>query len=242
MLDPKELAESGALLVDKPTEWTSHDVVNFVRKRFRVEKVGHCGTLDPAATGLLVLVLGKATRLSEKFSGHDKVYAGTMRLGTETDSQDRDGKVIAEKGIAGLTEAQLREAAKAFVGDLQQIPPMVSAVKVNGRPLYKLARKGQVIERASRPVTIHAFDLSRVELPDADFEVRCTKGTYVRTLCSDLGDKLGCGAYLLALRRLRSGPFDIKDAVTLDTLKTWERPELLKNMIPILTLAGMMQA
>lgn len=238
MIDPKELAESGMLLVDKPAEWTSHDVVNFVRKRFGIPKVGHCGTLDPAATGLLILVLGHATRLSEKLSGQDKVYAGVMRLGVETDSQDRDGKILAEKGIEGITEAMVRAAAAGFTGEILQVPPMVSAVKVNGRPLYKLARKGQVVEREARSITIHDLTFKEFRLPDVAFEVHCSKGTYVRTLCADIGAKLGCGAHLAELRRLRSGTFDLAGAVTVDTLKTWERPELFAHMIPLLSLAG----
>jgi tRNA pseudouridine55 synthase len=238
MIDPKELVESGLLLVDKPAEWTSHDVVNFIRRRFGIAKVGHCGTLDPAATGLLILVLGKATKLADRFSGQDKLYAGTMRLGVETDSQDADGKVTATHDVAGIGEGQVRAAAAGFVGEIMQVPPMVSAIKLNGRPLYKLARKGQVVEREPRPVTIHSFEIGAVALPDVTFTVACSKGTYVRTLCADLGAKLGCGAHLLCLRRLRSGEFDVKDAVTLDTIKTWDRATLLAKMTPLLALAG----
>jgi tRNA pseudouridine55 synthase len=234
MIDPKELAESGVLLVDKPAGWTSHDVVNCVRRRFGVRKVGHCGTLDPAATGLLVVVLGQATRLSERLSGQDKHYAGTMRLGEETFSQDRDSEVTARKDTSHLTPEDVRRVAAAFVGTLQQVPPMVSAVKVNGRPLYKLARKGQVVEREARTVTVHSLTLTRLAIPEVDFELSCSKGTYVRTICADIGTRLGCGAHLYALRRLRSGRFDVKDAQPMDAIKEqWTREDLFRHVVPL---------
>jgi len=225
--------ESGILLVDKPSEWTSHDVVNCVRRRFRVKKVGHCGTLDPAATGLLVLVLGRATKLSGRLSGQDKVYSGTLRLGIETDSQDRDGKITAENDPGAITREQIEDVFQRFTGDIQQIPPMVSAVKKDGRPLYKLARKGIEIERDPRSVTIHSLELLDFRLPDVDFEVRCSKGTYVRTLCADIGRELGCGAHLAALRRNRSGKFKIEDAHTVDAIKQWEKEQLMEAIIPL---------
>lgn len=232
----RELKESGVLLVDKPAEWTSHDVVGCIRGRFRFRKVGHCGTLDPAATGLLVVVLGQATRLSDKLSGQDKVYAGTLRLGVETDSQDRDGKVTRTVDAAHITAAAVEQAAARFTGELQQIPPMVSAIKVDGRPLYKLARKGLEIVREPRPITIHRLTLGRIAIPDVAFEVACSKGTYVRTLAADIGAALGVGAHLLDLRRLRSGAFSVADAVTMDTVKGWTRDDCLARMIPIASL------
>lgn len=233
MISARILEESGILLVDKPVSWTSHDVVNCVRRRFNVGKVGHCGTLDPNATGLLVLVLGQATRLSEKLSGQEKAYAGTMRLGIETFSEDSDGEVTATHDTAGVTPEAVQETARRFVGEIQQIPPMVSAIKKEGRPLYKMARKGIVIEREARPVTIRELIIDRIAIPDVDFHVTCTKGTYVRTLCADMGRVLGCGAHLLNLRRLHSGKFDIAGAVTLDVIKSWERTDLLAHMIPL---------
>ncbi len=237
MIDQKELQESGVLLVDKPTEWTSHDVVNFVRRRFGIAKVGHCGTLDPAATGLLVLVLGKATRLSDRLMGHDKRYAGTLRLGIETSSQDREGEVTATKDASHITADDVARVIPHYVGDLQQIPPMVSAIKVNGKPLYKLARKGKEIEREARSVTVHEFKITKVAIPDVEFEVACSKGTYVRTLCADIGAELGVGGHLLALRRLNSGKFDVKDAVTMDTIKSWAgRQDVLDRMIPLIRI------
>ncbi len=216
----------GMILVDKPLEWTSFDVVNFVRARFNVPKVGHCGTLDPAATGLLVLVFGKFTRLSEKFSGENKTYEATVLLGTETDSQDSDGEVIATGDYSGVTREACAAALAGFEGEIMQIPPMVSAVKRDGKRLYELARQGIEIEREPRPVTIHRLEMTRFELPEFDITVDCSKGTYVRTLASDLGDRLGCGAMLKALRRTASGGFSIAEAVTVDPLKTWEQPDL----------------
>lgn len=217
---------SGVLLVNKPAGWTSHDVVGFIRSRFNVPKVGHCGTLDPSATGLLVIVLGKFTKLSQKFSGENKVYAGRLLLGTETDTQDLDGEVIRTASYDGITEEMLKDAFASFVGDILQTPPMVSAKKKDGERLYDLARKGIEVKRDPLPVTIHSIDVTRVEMPYADFVVSCSKGTYVRTLCADIGEKLGCGACLHSLNRLRSGEFDLADAYEIETMRTWEQPEL----------------
>ena len=223
----------GILVVDKPMDWTSYDVVNCVKRRFNVEKVGHCGTLDPIATGLLVILLGKATKFQDQFMGQDKVYAATMRIGVETDSEDRTGQVIATGGCSAVKEAQIREIAQSFIGPQLQTPPMVSAIKLHGQPLYKLARKGQTVERQPREITIHSFDVTRVALPDVDFTVRCTKGTYVRTICADFGRKLGCGAHMLELRRLQSGSFNLDNAVTIDQIKAWELPDLQNHLLPL---------
>ncbi len=217
---------SGVLLVDKPQEWTSFDVVNFVRARFNVPKVGHCGTLDPAATGLLVLVLGKFTQLSSKFSGEDKVYEAKLQLGLETDSCDLDGEVTATHDWSAVTPELLRETLAGFVGEQMQTPPMVSAVKKDGRKLYELARKGVEVEREAKPITIFSIDVTNLELPFCEFTLHCSKGTYVRTLCSDVGRKLGCGGTLAALRRTVSGQFNIADAVTIDQLKSFEQADL----------------
>ena len=217
---------SGVLLVNKPKDWTSHDVVAFIRSRFNAAKCGHCGTLDPAATGLLVVVLGKFTKLSQKFSGQDKVYEGTILLGTETDSQDMDGNVIRQSDWSGITEPKLREAFASFVGDIEQVPPMVSAVKKDGARLYELARKGQEVEREPKQISIYSIDVTRVALPYADFTVECSKGTYVRTLCADVGARLGCGAALYRLNRLRSGEFSLDDAVDIETVRQWTQDDL----------------
>ena len=217
---------SGVLLVDKPAGWTSFDVVNFVRARFNVPKAGHCGTLDPAATGLLVLVLGKFTRLSQKFSGEDKTYEARMQLGVETDSYDGDGEVIATGDVSGITEEKLRETLAGFVGRTMQMPPMFSAVKVDGKKLYELARKGVEVERESKEIEIFSIDVNKIELPYCDFTMHCSKGTYVRSFCHDVGQKLGCGGMLVSLRRLRSGAFDLADAVTIEQLKNFEQADL----------------
>ncbi|NLF18549.1 MAG: tRNA pseudouridine(55) synthase TruB [Lentisphaerae bacterium] len=237
-----DFAESGLILVDKPTEWTSHDVVNFIRRRFAISKVGHCGTLDPIATGLLVIMLGRATKLSARLLTQDKVYSGTLCLGIETQTQDRAGEVTATAAVEGVTEADIRRVAARFTGDILQVPPMVSALKVDGKRLYKLARSGQDIEREARPIHIYQLDIDAVEIPMVRFTVRCSKGTYVRTLCADIGRDLGCGGHMYDLRRLRSGAFSIDDAVTIDTLKTWDRAAFLAHMTPLASVVvGLMK-
>jgi tRNA pseudouridine55 synthase len=233
MTQADDYAESGLILIDKPELWTSHDVVNFVRRRFGIPKVGHCGTLDPIATGLLVLVLGRATKLSSRLLVQDKLYAGSLRLGVETHTQDRAGEVTATADPCGVTIGAVRTAAARLTGDILQVPPMVSALKHDGRRLYKLARSGQEVEREPRPVRVHRFDIEAIDGPMVRFTVHCSKGTYVRTLCADLGRDLGCGAHLHDLRRLRSGSFRIEDAYSVDTLKTWDRPTFLAHMTPL---------
>lgn len=223
----------GLLLLDKPCEWTSHDLVAKVRNHFQLNKVGHGGTLDPNATGLVVLLIGRGTRLSAKVMGGDKTYEGEILLGVETDSQDTDGEVTAENDPSGVTEAQLIAEMKAAVGDQMQMPPMVSAIKKNGVPLYKLARKGDEIEREPRFIHVYKFALQEFNPPRATFEVKSTKGTYVRTMAFDLGRRLGCGACLSQLRRTQSGDFSLANAFTLDEVLTWDRDTLARNMIPI---------
>ncbi|MDD2710170.1 MAG: tRNA pseudouridine(55) synthase TruB [Verrucomicrobiae bacterium] len=226
----------GILLVDKPGGPTSHDVVDRVRRLFQTKRVGHCGTLDPMATGLLILLIGKATKLSDSLMGEDKEYEGTLKLGIATDSQDADGEVLAEKNVPALTEEQLREAFKAFVGDLYQTPPMVSAKKIAGVPLYKLARKGKEVERKPRLIHIYRLDILRFALPEVDFRLLCTKGTYVRTICHDLGEKLGCGGHLSRLRRTASGQFRVEKARTLSELEKCGRDQLLRHLLQPLEL------
>lgn len=233
MSQQREPDPAGILLVDKPTGWTSHDVVNCVRRRFRLKKVGHCGTLDPNATGLLVLVLGKATKLSQNLMVADKAYEGIMRLGIETATQDAEGEVTAEHDTSNVAEKQIQEKFEEYTGDLLQTPPMVSAIKKGGKRLYEMARKGQTVEREPRPITIQRLKLKAFNPPDIEFELECSKGTYVRTICADIGRDLGCGAHLHALRRTASGSFNIRDAVTIDAIKSWEREELMEHMIPI---------
>src|SRR5512135_1797744 len=198
-------ALDGALLIDKPAGPTSHDVVDKIRRKFGIKKVGHCGTLDPNATGLLIIVLGRGTKLSEKLMGDDKVYEGTIKFGEATDSYDADGELTASLPVPPLTIDQLNEEAATFIGDQMQIPPMVSAIKKNGVPLYKLARKGVEVEREPRLIHIYKFQFSDYQEPIARFRLACTKGTYVRSVTHELGQKLGCGAHLHTLRRLTSG-------------------------------------
>ena len=229
----------GILLVDKPILWTSFDVVNFVRNRFNVPKVGHCGTLDPAATGLLVLVLGKFTSYSDRLAGEDKCYEADMLLGVETSSGDIDGEVLCRKDASGVTEEQVKNVLDGFLGEQLQMPPMVSAVKVDGQKLYDLARKGIEVERQARPITIHSVDVMEYDLPRCRFSLACSKGTYVRTLCSDAGKKLGTGAMLTNLRRTRSGRFDIKNALTVEQIKTFSQEDLARHLAQgLIHLAG----
>jgi tRNA pseudouridine55 synthase len=226
----------GVLLVDKPAGCTSHDVVDRLRRHFKLNKVGHCGTLDPAATGLLLIVLERATKLQNRLMSDDKTYEGVMRLGVTTDSQDADGDVIAEKPVPPLTPEQIEAVFAKFRGDIQQIPPMVSAVKHQGTPLYKLARKGKSIEREPRPIHIYDLRPLKLQLPLIEFTVTCTKGTYVRTLCADIGETIGCGAHLLQLRRTRSGHFHLKDAHTMPALLELTRDQLPSRIIPAIKL------
>ena len=228
----------GALLVDKPAGPTSHDIVEFVRSQFGIAKVGHAGTLDPAATGLLILLLGRGTKLSEKLMTDDKVYAGWMRLGETTHSYDADGEVTASAPVPPLDVEKLNAAAESFLGDQMQTPPMVSAVKKDGVPLYKLALKGIDVPREPRLVHIYNFRFNAYEEPCASFRVACTKGTYVRSLVHDLGQKLGCGAHLATLRRVVSGRFDVADAIEFEQLLKMSRAELEQRVIPILRLAA----
>lgn len=227
----------GVLLVDKPAGPTSHDVVHKIRKTFRIEKVGHGGTLDPNATGLLIILLGKGTKLSDRFMGSDKSYSGTMRLGRTTSTQDCDGEVIEEKPWDAITREQVEAQMAAHTGDLFQTPPMVSAIKLNGVPLYKLARKGQEVERKPRFVHIYRFAITEWVPPLVTFDVVCTKGTYVRTLAHDIGQALGCGASLDALRRTQSGTLSVNDALPLDDILALTPSQLAARVIP-LTQAG----
>ncbi len=210
----------GLLLVDKPSGMTSHDVVDCVRKASGFRRIGHTGTLDPAATGLLILCLGEATRLSEFLTGLDKVYEGSMRFGLVTDSYDLDGKVLEERPVPALSEADIQRTFDMFTGEILQVPPMVSAVKVSGERLYKLARRGEVVAREPRPVTIREFTLLDYEEPHATFRLRCTRGTYARTLCFDVGEALGCGATLAKLRRTAVGHHQVHAAKPVDFFKT----------------------
>ena len=232
------LIYDGILLIDKPAGPTSHDIVDIIRNSYRIKKVGHCGTLDPAATGLLIIVLGKATKLSEKLMSDDKVYVGSMKLGETTNTFDAEGQVESTQPVPDLTIETLQKEANKFLGDQMQIPPMVSAIKINGTPLYKLARKGQTIDRKERFIHLYKFLISEYETPVAWFKVACTKGTYIRTLAHDFGQKIGCGGHLSGLRRTISGTFKVSNATSLEELTTLSASDLNKRIIPMLKLSA----
>jgi tRNA pseudouridine55 synthase len=238
---PLEPELNGALLIDKPAGPTSHDIVDIVRGLYRIQKVGHCGTLDPAATGLLILLLGRATKLSQKLTADDKVYEGTLQLGQTTDSYDAQGEVTHSAEVPTLDDAALNAAAQHFTGDLQQKPPMVSAVKKDGVPLYKLARKGKTVEREAKTVHVYSFNVSTYTAPVGTFRVRCSKGTYVRSLAHDLGQSLGCGAHLRTLHRTRSGVFDVAEATRLEELVTLPDAELPNRVLSLLDLTRLLK-
>jgi tRNA pseudouridine55 synthase len=223
----------GVLLVDKAQGMTSHDVVAIVRRALNTKKVGHCGTLDPLATGLLIVVLGRGTKIQDLLMSEDKEYVGTMTFGVTTDSQDADGQIVETKPVSDFSREQIDAAFAKFHGDFYQMPPMVSAIKMGGVPLYKLARQGKVVEREPRFVHVFAHEIKDVRLPDVDFRVVCSKGFYVRTYAFDIGNELGCGAHLKALRRTKSGRFDLQRAVTIEDLKTKTPGEIIAKVISL---------
>lgn len=208
----------GILVVDKPKGITSHDVVDVVRRRFGMRRVGHAGTLDPMATGVLVMLLGRATKSAGTFLKDDKEYVATLFFGRSTDTQDATGKVLEKKDVNGLDIDTVRKALESFRGNMEQIPPMVSAKKYKGKKLYELARKGKTIPRKPCPITIHEIELLEFAPPEVIFRVKCSKGTYVRTLCEDIGRSLGYPAHMSALKRTQSGRFSLKEARPLDDI------------------------
>ncbi len=223
----------GVLLVDKPKGITSHDVVYRLRRKLQIQRIGHAGTLDPMATGLLIMLIGKATRISQYLISVDKVYEGEATLGSTTNSQDAEGEVMETRPVPPLTEAQILETMKTFLGDQYQTPPMFSAIKIGGVPLYKMARQGEVVEREPRFIRVSAFELQSLALPKLTFRLDCTKGTYVRTIAHDLGAKLGCCAHLSALRRTGSGKFKIDQCTTLDAIQEMSLSDIEKLLIPV---------
>jgi tRNA pseudouridine55 synthase len=223
----------GVLLVDKAPGMTSHDVVALVRRRLQIKKVGHCGTLDPIATGLLLLTLGRGTKIQDLLMSEDKEYVGTMKLGITTSTQDRAGEVVEERPVPQLNDAEVRSAFEKFCGDFYQMPPMVSAIKQGGVPLYKLARQGKVVEREPRLVHVYRYNIDRIAVPEIDFTVVCSKGFYVRTYAHDIGEALGCGAHLQSLRRTKSGRFVVSGAITVDELKAAEPLAILDRILSL---------
>ena len=229
----------GVLLVDKAPGMTSHDVVAIVRRCLNTKKVGHCGTLDPLATGLLILTLGRGTKIQDLLMAEDKEYAGTMRLGITTGSQDADGEIVETKPVPDLPREQIDAAFAKFQGDFYQMPPMVSAIKQGGVPLYKLARQGKVVEREPRFVHVYAHEIKAVRLPEIDFRVVCSKGFYVRTYAFDIGNELGCGAHLKALRRTKSGKFTLEHSVTVEEIKTLDPRDIEQRILNLPTVSRM---
>lgn len=215
---------TGIVIVDKPAGWTSQDVTARLRRVFGTRRIGHGGTLDPMATGVLPVFVGRATRGVEFFEHADKTYEAVLRLGTVTDTQDSTGAVL-EKRPAAVTEAEFRDVLPKFTGKIAQIPPMYSAIKVDGKKLYELARAGKEVERKPREITIFSLELLEFSGETAKIRVHCSKGTYIRTLCHDIGAALGCGACMETLRRTAAGEYTLADSVELDTLLNAERPE-----------------
>ena len=223
----------GVLLVDKAEGMTSHDVVALIRRKLEIKKVGHCGTLDPIATGLLLLTLGRGTKIQDLLMSEDKEYAGTLTLGATTTTQDRQGEVVEQREVPALGQNEVGAAFEKFRGDFYQMPPMVSAIKHGGVPLYKLARQGKVVEREPRLVHVYRYSIDRIVLPEIDFSVLCSKGFYVRTYAHDIGEALGCGAHLKSLRRLKSGRFNVDRAISVDAIKTAPREEILGRILTL---------
>lgn len=227
---------SGVIILNKPAGMTSHDCVNKLRRLFGTKKVGHTGTLDPMATGVLPILIGRAAKAADFLSAEDKIYRAGLKLGLTTDTEDTTGQILTTSA-AIPSEAEVRAACAKFVGEIMQVPPMYSALKVNGQKLVDLARQGVTIERQARPVTIHSLDVESTDSPDSYIlTVHCSKGTYIRTLCADIGAALGCGGVMSALERRRSGSFDLADSVTIEQLTDMELPERLTLLRPVETL------
>ena len=214
----------GIVVVDKPQDWTSQDVTARLRRVFGTRRIGHGGTLDPMATGVLPVFVGRATRAVEFFEHAEKTYEAVLRLGVATDTEDITGTVLEEKEVS-VTEEELLQVLSRFRGEIMQVPPMYSALKVDGRKLCDLARKGQTVERKPRPITIFELEMLSFDGVEANLRVRCSKGTYIRTLCKDIGEALGCGGCMAALRRVQAGEYTISEAVPLQELLDTEEPQ-----------------
>src|SRR5436189_4522905 len=223
----------GVLLVDKAEGMTSHDVVALTRRKLGTRKIGHCGTLDPIATGLLLLTVGRGTKVQDLLMSEDKEYAGTFVRGVATNTQDREGEVIQQRPVPALDEHQIRAAFEKFRGDFYQLPPMVSAIKQAGVPLYKLARQGKIVEREPRLVHVYRYSIDRIAPPEIDFSVVCSKGFYVRTYAHDICETLGCGAHLKNLRRIKSGRFSVEGAITVEELKEADPVDILSRILTL---------
>lgn len=226
-MNVEKIQEGHVFLIDKPLDWTSFDVVNKIRWNIRKTydlkkiKVGHAGTLDPKATGLLLVCTGKWTKRIDEFQAQEKTYTGTIKLGVTTPTYDLESEEDQTFPTEHITEEIIHEATKKFIGEIEQFPPMHSAIKVDGKRLYELAREGQEIERKARKVTIHDFKITKIDLPFVDFEVNCSKGTYIRSLAFDFGKAVNSGGYLTALRRTKIGEFDVINAENLALEKSY---------------------
>ncbi|MBR3628494.1 MAG: tRNA pseudouridine(55) synthase TruB [Elusimicrobia bacterium] len=219
---------SGLILVNKPIGITSFKLVHIIKKKLNVKKVGHCGTLDPLASGLMIILVGKYTKLQDKFMKQDKVYYATIKLGIKTDSGDLDGKIISQSNYSHITKESIEQTCNKFIGNIQQIPPMFSALKVNGQKLYELARKGITIERKSRGITIYNIDLVEYKKDSFSIRVKCSSGTYIRTLAQDIGTELNTDTVLINLVREEIGDYKLKDAINIDEIKENDKNCLLK--------------
>lgn len=219
-------------MVNKPQNWTSHDCVAVMRRAVGVKRIGHTGTLDPMATGVLPVCIGTSARIMEYLDLDNKTYRCTMKLGITTDTEDVWGEVLTEADPSSVTEEQIREVFAGFVGEIEQIPPKYSALKVNGKKLYEYARAGQDVEIKSRKITISSIDIEKIEGDEITFVVVCSKGTYVRTICKDIGDKLGCGAAMSALTRIASGIFTLEEAIDIEKIKEMTKEEIIEKLYP----------
>jgi tRNA pseudouridine55 synthase len=230
---------SGVLVVDKPVGLTSHDVVQIIRRGTGIRRAGHTGTLDPRASGVLVVLIGPAVRLSEYVSASDKRYQATIRLGSSTDTYDSEGTITGSTSVDGITEDQFLEVLQSFEGDIQQVPPPYSAVKVQGKKAYEMARKGEEVDLEPRNIKVYSLDLLEWAPPEVVIDVYCSSGTYVRSLANDLGNELGVGAHLIGLRRTRSGRFTLRDAVPLRRLKeSFQAGDWYRYLIPAADALG----
>lgn len=227
----KTVPLDGLLLINKPKTWTSFDVCNFFKRRFHIAKVGHTGTLDPQATGVLIILLGRYTRMSSIFTEQRKTYRGTLQLGIRTDSQDGDGQVVEKKEWSHISPSDIQKMVPKFRGNLMQKPPMISAVKYHGKRLYKLARSGETVERELRPMTVYRFDIEGIRLPHVDFSVEVSKGTYVRTLAEDFGAALNSTAYLENLSRTAVGPYTLAECLEIKDIEKMKTIDELRTLI-----------
>lgn len=223
----------GILLLDKPQGFTSHDAVAWLRRKLQMKRIGHAGTLDPMATGLLIILIGKATKASQYLIGMDKVYTGRIELGRTTNSYDDEGDTMSTAPVPAMTPDEVQGHMNGFLGDQMQMPPMFSAIKKDGVPLYKLARKGEEVEREERFIRIATFKLQKYEAPFIDFELACSKGTYVRSVAHDLGERLGCGATLVGLRRTAIEQFTLARALTPQQIEPMTPGEFAKYLVPM---------